>query len=163
MYNNYDMKNKELLIEFLDIAKPIIRNPKFRELKKYNHHGGISIRRHVLCAAYLCYLKGKKCKKINLNELVKGALLHDYYLYDWHLRSSHKGLHGFNHPRIACNNAINDFSLTEREMKMIISHMWPLTFFHFPTSKEGWLLCHYDKIATIADSKTARKIRSKRK
>jgi uncharacterized protein len=156
------MKNEQLLKEFLNLASPILKNPNFRQLGKYNHHGGISIRRHVLCVAFLCYKKGRNMKNINLNELIKGALLHDYYLYDWHKRSSHKGLHGFNHPLIAKNNALRDFSLTPKEENMIRAHMWPLSFFTFPLSKEAWLLCHYDKIATIVDSKTIRKFRIKK-
>jgi uncharacterized protein len=145
--------NKEPTInEFLLLASPILKDPRFRELKKYPHHGHISIRRHVLNVAYLCYKHGLNKKNISINELIRAALLHDYYLYDWHDRTSHNGIHGFNHPLIALINAKRDFSLTRKECRIILSHMWPLTFLHFPTSKEAWILCYYDKVATCIDN-----------
>ena len=51
-------------------------------------------------------------------ELVRGALLHDYFLYDWHTRKSAKGLkelHGFSHPETALRNAGRDYRLTPCE------------------------------------------------
>ena len=38
-------------------------------------------------------------------SLVKGAFLHDFYLYDWHNCSNITHWHGFKHPRIARYNA----------------------------------------------------------
>jgi uncharacterized protein len=43
------------------------------------------------------YFKASK----NINSLIRGALLHDYFLYDWHKGKNRKKLHGFRHPGIA--------------------------------------------------------------
>ena len=57
--------------------------------------------------------------------------------------------HGTTHPRVAAENADRDFGLTDKEMNIIRSHMWPLTLRTMPKSKEAALVCLADKyIAT---------------
>ena len=48
--------------------------------------------------------------KLNCDKgsLVRGALLHDYFLYDWHQPHKEYGLHGFTHPSTALRNAVQD-------------------------------------------------------
>ena len=60
--------------------------------------------------------------------LVRGALLHDYYLYDWHdHNAAPDAWHGFTHPRHALRNAEADFpDLTPLERDIIAHHMFPL-------------------------------------
>ena len=74
-----------------------------------------------------------------------GALLHDYYLYSIEEKGLSAYVHGTRHPQIAVENAQKDFSLTEKELNIIRSHMWPLTLFHVPRSKEAALVCMADK------------------
>lgn len=141
---------------FFENIKDIISNENFQSMKKYIQHGKTSVYTHCLILAYICYKKSLKYKNIDRRSLIRGALLHDYFLYDWHLPriiNKRKGLHGYNHPKVALNNANNDFKLNKKEKNIIRSHMWPLTFFHMPLSKEAWLVCKYDKILSIKETR----------
>ena len=137
------MKKEATMKEFLTLAKPIIETENFKQLKSFIHHADHTVYRHSISVAYIAY-KMSINKKIDMSSLVKVCLLHDYYLYDWH-EKNHKRPHGFTHPKTAAINAKRDFGLTLKEEKAIRSHMWPLTFFHFPTSKIGIILCIADK------------------
>ena len=79
---------------------------------------------------------------------MRAALLHDYFLYDWHEHDApgnkHPRLHGFYHPGIAARNAKKDFNLTERELDAIRKHMWPLTILP-PSHRESWVITMADK------------------
>lgn len=139
--------------EFLQIANPIIKTNYYERLRAFIHHGRTSIYEHSVDVAYQCFLYAKK-KKCRLKELVIAALLHDYYLYDWHDKKKYnrKGLHGFTHPKTSVQNAIRDFNVSKDIQKIMISHMFPLTLFHIPTSKEGWVLSYYDKKCALKET-----------
>ena len=87
-----------------------------------------------------------------------GALLHDFYLYDWHNKGTFHGLrrlfemHGFSHPGCACINAERVFGITKKEQSIISSHMWPLTFRHVPSCREAIIVCLADKYCAVVES-----------
>ena len=81
---------------------------------------------------------------VDKEALVRGALLHDFYMYDWHEKKLSE-LHGFRHPRAAIKEAIKDYKLTDKEKEMIKHHMFPFTY-DMPKSKEAKILCIADKI-----------------
>src|SRR5574344_2137256 len=140
------MGQKMLIDEEFDAyASPLLSQAEYQTMKNYRAHGQVSVYDHSLFVAERSYLYGKKHHlDLDYKSLIRGALLHDFYLYDWH--KSHKGhrLHGFRHPAWALHNANLRFDLNEKEKNIIFSHMWPLTFFQFPHSKEAWLVCHFD-------------------
>ena len=148
--------------EFFDYAKPIIKDPRYQAMKKFIHHGNTSLYRHSVMTAFIAFKKGKKKKRIDMESLVKGALLHDYFLYDWHVLEGRKRLHGFRHPWIAASNAIRDFNVNKKVVGIIQTHMWPLTFYYPPHSREAWIVAHADKIATHIDMKRKRKLRRRK-
>lgn len=138
--------------EFFVIIRDIVRSDEYCGMKNCKHHIKGSVYDHSVKVAYLCYQHHKRFgTKIGLEEFVRGALLHDYYLYDWHEKSPSHRFHGFTHPRCALNNALAKYpDLTETEQDMILRHMFPLTPIP-PTTKAGWLLCFYDKVAAVSD------------
>lgn len=140
--------------EFKEIVKDIIITENYKSMKNFIHHKGVSTYKHSIEVAYLCYKHYKKKKRdYSAEELVRAALLHDYYLYDWHHKGEGHRLHGFFHPGKALRNALRDFGpLTKIEMNAIKRHMFPLTIIP-PTHKIGWLVCYYDKVATYRDYK----------
>ena len=62
-------------------------------------HGTTSIYRHSLNVAYTSLWMMERWQiRLEPKSLVRGALLHDYFLYDWHQKDSSHRLHGFRHP-----------------------------------------------------------------
>ena len=134
----------------------ILNSEKFSRLKTFIQHGNVTVYEHSIHVA-LCAIKlnEKLGIKARTRELVRGALLHDYFLYDWHFADSpgnlHPKLHGFYHPGIALKNATRDFTLSEREKEIIRKHMWPLTV-KPPRCREAWVVCLADKYASTLET-----------
>ena len=70
------------------------------EEKLAMQHGTTSIYRHSLNVAYTSLWMMERWQiRLEPKSLVRGALLHDYFLYDWHQKDSAHRLHGFRHPK----------------------------------------------------------------
>ena len=142
--------------QFYYLVKHIIKTPQFQQMAQYRHHRNVNIYDHSLKVAYLCYKYHLKhhCD-INLKELVHAALLHDYFLYDrinktTQNRPRNRLIHLFKHPVIALSNANHDYTLTYDERNAIKRHMFPIVPIP-PITKCGWIVCWYDKVASIGD------------
>lgn len=142
----------QLLKEFVSIVRDILHLDEFKRMKKYRHHVKGSLYDHSVKVAFLCFKHHKKFGlKTDIVDFVRGAMLHDFYLYDLHGENSSHKFHWFRHPNAALKNAMEKFSpLTYTQRDMIKHHMFPLTPVP-PTTKAGWLVCFYDKIAAISD------------
>lgn len=131
-------------------VRDISRNSRFLRTDMYIQHGNTTCLRHTLAVAHysvkIAKLLRLNCKK---SELIRGALLHDYFLYDWHTSKNH--IHGFTHPSAALNNACEDFQLTETEKNIIARHMFPLTLIP-PVTREGWIVCMVDKWCSLCET-----------
>lgn len=127
----------------------ITNDIRFQEMNKFMAHSDITCLMHVEKVAEEAYKFAKKHKiNVNYSDLLAGALLHDYYLYDWH--NSPVSWHGFRHNKIAMENAIRDFKINKRVQNIVYSHMFPLTFWAIPKTKEAWIVTMMDKkVATI--------------
>ncbi len=141
--------------EFQNLISEFVFNEKYNEIKKYVHHGKVSCYDHSITVAYLCYCYAKKYpnKNYDIVSLVRGAMLHDFYLYDWHSKNHGHRPHGFTHPNSAYKNAIKYFSVNKIEKDIILKHMFPLTLFKIPFYKETRLVSKMDKKATFMDYK----------
>ena len=148
--------DEELKATIKKYAEDIFVSDNYNRLKEFIQHGNVTVYEHSLHVA-LCALKLNRKLGVNAREqeLVRGALLHDYFLYDWHNRYAigniHPKLHGFYHPGIALKNATRDFVLTEREKDIIRKHMWPLTL-NPPRCREAWLVCLADKYTSTLET-----------
>lgn len=130
-------------IEYTKCVIDIINDPVVRSMEKFIQHSDISCFEHSIYVSYNSYLI---CKRLGLDceAAARGGLLHDLFLYDWHISKSDRGLHGFVHPFIALENASKYFNLSDREKDIIVKHMWPLTW-RFPKYKEALVVCLVDK------------------
>ena len=139
-----------------DLLEKIKDDPKTLRMKDYTQHGKVSTYDHCLDVAKTSYRLSRGLRlKVKEKELVRGAFLHDYFLYDWH---HHDGKwHGFTHPDEAARNAKRDFDLTDTEEDIIKSHMWPLTLRQIPKSREAALVCIADKICSLKETLLKRK------
>lgn len=139
--------------EFKEIVKNIVNNESFKKMKEIKQHRFTNCYNHSINVATRCFIYAKrKNMKIDLPSLVKGAMLHDFYLYDWRENKKKYKNHSYSHPKVALKNAIEQFGyLNEIEKDIILSHMWPLTFFKFPKYKESYLVCFSDKICALKE------------
>lgn len=147
-----NFKNNEKVL-FLSLINRYLESPLVRSMKNYVQHGDTSTLEHCLNVAELSYLINKRFS-LNSDEkvLITSAILHDFYLYDWHEKSSNHKLHGFYHPDKAAYNAKKYFDISADEEKAIRSHMWPLTVTKIPTSREAWIICVADKICALKET-----------
>ena len=122
------------------------------EEKLAMQHGTTSIYRHSFNVAYTSLWMMERWQiRLEPKSLVRGALLHDYFLYDWHEKNAGHRFHGFIHAGRALQNAKNDFELTRREENIISRHMFPLNIVP-PMCKEAWLVCLADKICASKET-----------
>ena len=118
-------------------------------MKRCIQHGRISTYDHVKSVVRLSfYLNNRLHLGAPKRELVRGAFLHDFYLYDWHENGYLGRLHGLHHPAIALKNASARYHLTPTECNIIASHMWPLTLLHMPKCRAAAIVCVADKLCS---------------
>lgn len=119
------------------------------QMKHYIQHGRISTYDHVISVVRLSFCINRRFHLgASDAELVRGAFLHDFYLYDWHHNGYPGRLHGFHHPAIALENALQRYALTPGECNIIESHMWPLTLRKIPRCRAALIVCIADKICS---------------
>jgi uncharacterized protein len=131
--------------EFYDIISDIQAHDEFLKLKLHHHHNS-SIYDHVMDVSYFSY-RACKFMKLDYRSAARGALLHDFFLYDWRHHDvpdlpAEKN-HGIEHPKIALANARKHFTLNEIEEDIIRKHMWPLTLVP-PKYKESFIVSFAD-------------------
>ncbi len=136
--------------EFHLILGELMRDERVGEMKQYVQHGSISTFDHCRNVASLCQRINRRLHlRADEEALLKGAMLHDYFLYDWHENPrDHNGWHGFAHADTALRNAKEDFAVDPRVAHIIRSHMWPLNITRVPRSREAWIVCFADKVVS---------------
>lgn len=150
MSNKLSAKEKAF---FWEEVRQVCSSSRMNKSRTFYRHGKINIYVHSLRVAYICYYWVKKYHlHVDEKALIRGALLHDYFLYDWHDKEhEHKRPHGFFHPSAALCNAKQDFILTRKEENIIQRHMFPLTLIP-PGCKEAWLVCMADKVCSTRET-----------
>ncbi len=140
--------------EFESILGDIERDGRVQEMKRFVQHGGISTYEHCRRVAELSYSINKKLGlRSDKDVLLKGAMLHDFHLYDWHKwdGGAHWS-HGFSHAGIAMRNARDMLGVDEKTQDVIRCHMWPLNLTSVPRSREAWIVCCADKISAVYEA-----------
>ena len=137
-------------------GKSIILSPEAQVMKNFIQHGETTVFEHCVAVAKYSLLMAyflERTLKIDIDKdsLVRGALLHDYFLYDWHVKDQAARFHGFRHPAIAKENAERDFDLNDIEKDIIAKHMFPLTPF-LPMHRESFIVSLADKWCALAET-----------
>ena len=142
---------------FEDIANEIEEKTDYEQMKQYKQHK-TNLYNHCHRVSRISYNLAIKLNW-DYESVTRGALLHDYYLYDWEKegRKNKKKVckkefckkHGFTHPKIAYDKAKEKVELNEIEEDIILHHMFPLTITTPPKTKEGWLVNIVDTAVAI--------------
>lgn len=137
---------------FYSAVYSLLDRPEVKQMNDYIQHGHTTCLDHCLAVSYYSYLFAKRYQlHIDYESLIRGALLHDFFLYDWHIKESHERFHGYKHPAIALENAKQHFDLTPVECDIIKHHMWPLTPTP-PHSKEAYIVTFIDKWCSLRET-----------
>lgn len=138
-------------------AERLEKEGRYSQMRNYYHHGKTTIYEHSRNVALTsCSIANKLHLRVNYRWLIRGALLHDYYFYDWHVKEKEHRLHGLRHPKTALKNAQQDFKLSDVEKDIILCHMFPLTLVP-PMTREGWIVCIADKICAVREIQSGRR------
>ena len=135
----------------VDLASDILLSPEMQREQNFIQHGSTTCYAHsanVACMAL--YLADVLHLRVDRLSLARGALLHDYFLYDWHTPDPAHRLHGFRHAGTALRNADRDFELNDTERDMIKKHMFPLNI-ALPRYRETALVSAADKISAVME------------
>lgn len=146
--------------EVAHIAQVLETQGRFGLTRSFIQHGTMSVHAHAISVARAGLAMAERLERLGIRidraSLIRGALLHDYFLYDWHDPDPSHRLHGFTHPFAALARAQEDFDdLTERERNIISRHMFPLVPIP-PTCREAWLVCLADKACALHETISGR-------
>ena len=73
--------------ELRKYANDILNSDNFQKIKEHIQHGNMTVNEHCINVAKTSLrIKDKLHIKCNKRDLIRGALLHDYFLYDWHFK-----------------------------------------------------------------------------
>lgn len=136
---------------FQSCVELLLQDARVRSMDGFIQHGSISCLHHSMAVAYYSYAL---CLKLKLScdyaGLIRGAMLHDFFLYDWH-EPGHGRFHGYTHPKTALTNAEAAFELSDVERNIISRHMWPLTL-RPPKYREALAVCLVDKGCSLFET-----------
>ncbi len=147
-------KYKNIDEEYYRIIEDLVDNAIVLKMNEFIQHGNTTCLKHCLDVSYKSYKFAKKMH-LDYKAVARAALLHDFFLYDWHKAYKATRLlekHGYTHPKKALDDALKYFSLSPKEKDIILKHMWPLTLRSIPKYKESFLVCFVDKYISSAET-----------
>jgi uncharacterized protein len=137
---------------FSECVSDLLRSDTVRQMDTFTQHAGVSCLDHCISVACTSFWLCSRLRiSVDRRSMIRGALLHDFFLYDWHKKNGRKGLHGFTHPRTALENAQRQFVLNDLEKNIILRHMWPLTPIP-PKYRESFIVSFSDKFCSILET-----------
>lgn len=157
---------EKMCLNFVETVQKLplkyLTDSKILEMNNYIQHGKITTYQHCINVMAISFTLSRFFRifgvEVDTMTLLIGALLHDFYLYDWHDgRLRKEGLHGFSHPLVAKENAKRYFDVTPKVSNIIESHMFPMTINHPPKSKEALIVNLADKYCAVRETICQRK------
>lgn len=115
-------------------------------MKHFKHHGHVTCYDHSWRVTKYSYLTAYMFN-LDLEATFKGALFHDYYLYN---RFEKVHLHGYHHGKVSLRNAEMLEEFNDKEKNIVLSHMFPLTD-TIPKYSESWVVTVVDKLVSTGE------------
>ncbi len=137
---------------FQEQLTKLLEQSELLSSEQFIQHGRTSVLEHSIAVARFALQLARSLHiPVHTDQLIRGALLHDYFLYDWHEKDAGHRLHGFTHPNTALRNATKILDLTPIEQNIISRHMFPLTPVP-PRYVESILVCIADKVCSTYET-----------
>lgn len=137
---------------FVSCVEELMDQAPVQTMDRFIQHGSTTCFWHCVAVAYMSYRLSLRLRlRCDRRGLIRGAMLHDFFLYDWHEKRGGHPLHGFTHPRTALRNAERCLPLNPVEREVILRHMWPLTPCP-PRRREALLVCLADKLCSLRET-----------
>ena len=108
--------------EYATIVAPLLAHADVLSMDGFRHHDRTALT-HSLAVSTTAWSLARRLR-LDAVSVARGALLHDFFLYDWRVvENSH---HPTMHARVALANARARFALNPMEEDIIVTHMWPI-------------------------------------
>lgn len=140
--------SKEVEQQYRKEVEQILNNKDFQKLRYYKQHNWSDRLMHSINVSYLSWLMARRLG-CDAKAAARAGLLHDFCLYDFHEKSADGERQAFLHPKVAAENSMEHFDISEKERDAILSHMFPLG--PLPKSREAWLITIADKVCAAAE------------
>ncbi len=128
---------------YLDAVRDILANERVQSMARIPHHDS-SVLKHSLTVSEASFVLAQRYN-LDARSTARGALLHDFFLYDW--RKTKVKHHATGHAKTALRNAQANFALNEIESDIILTHMWPLSK-RFYRYRESFIVSVMDKLVS---------------
>lgn len=127
--------------------------PEILEMRRFQAHRGTSVYDHSVGVMRVSLRMAARfhMREARMRRLAVAAMLHDFYLYDYHGRRTLDGWHAWRHPAVALENASRLFELEPDVRNAIRAHMFPGTLFHVPRYSIGWVVSVSDKLCAVLE------------
>lgn len=120
-----------------------------QQIARFPQHGTTSRLLHSAAVAYYSYRLAQLSRlSFHAEDLIRGALLHDYFFYDAQDGDPARKGHWSKHPAVALENAGREVELSGIERDIIEKHMFPLTP-KPPRYRESVLVSLADKACSV--------------
>ena len=137
---------------YYQAADELLQDPRVQQMKQFPHHRSSNTLAHSIHVAKVAgKIASRMHLKVHEEDLARGCMLHDFYLYDTQEMDCSAYHHGTRHAGLALENASRAYDLTDIEKDMIYSHMWPLNLTHVPHYKESMLIVIADKYCAVRE------------
>jgi uncharacterized protein len=142
---------KPLIEHVLYYGHESLHCPHMQMDREFMQHGTTNCYEQSICVAYMALRIAQKLRvRVDVRSLVRGCLLHDYFLYDWHDKDAAIRFHTFRHPKLSLKNAEKEFSLNKIEKDIILEHMFPLCA-KLPKYRESFIITLADKCCAASE------------
>lgn len=129
---------------------PYEGDSEVRRMASFVQHGSVDTLSHCRSVAEVSWwLAHRLHANVDRTSLLVGALLHDFYLYDWHGAGWR---HSYRHAECARRNAAQRFDVDRHTQQVIRCHMWPISITHVPSTREALLVCIADKYVSLHET-----------
>ena len=140
-------------MNFTDKVSVFADSKSVSQLGRFRHHLVYTTLEHSIHVTKTSYALAKALRvKVDEDAMLRGAMLHDFFLYERAAEGMSPAEHFAVHPEIAVEKASQYYALTEKERNIILSHMWPINRAVLPQCSEAWLVSIADKLCTTWES-----------